>query len=224
MYKKGGLSPLTGKAVTKITDKPAPRRSQSERVAETRARILAATTAYIDEHGFHQTSLQRVAQAAGVTVGAVQHHFASKADLLAAVLVDGFQRLTFSLEEVEFAGAALEDRIALFIDHSWKHCNSSLYQSNLHILLGMRKEDTGNFEHWIEETLGHVVQQGFDLLQRIFSDVKLSESEYFDILVFCFSSLTGIALLSRISQMPERVDSDLNQLKKLLLLRFNAAR
>jgi len=197
------------------------RRSQSERLAETRARILAATTSYIDEYGFHQTSLQRVAKAAGVTVGAVQHHFASKADLLAAVLEQGFQSLSFDLEQAQTEGAAMEERISLFVELSWKHCNSPQYQSNLHILLGMRKEAAVNFEHWLKQALGQLVQQGFSLWLRMFSDVKLSEAEHINIMLYCFSSLSGTALLARISQSQERIDSDLRELKKLLLLRFS---
>jgi len=197
------------------------RRTQSERLAETRARILAATTAYIDEQGFHQTSLQRVAKAAGVTVGAVQHHFASKADLLAAVLEQGFQSLSFDLEQAQTEGASMEERISLFVELSWKHCNSPQYQSNLHILLGMRKEAAVNFERWLKESLGHLIKQGFSLWLRMFRDVKLSEAEHINIMLYCFSSLSGTALLARISQSPERVDSDLRELKKLLLLRFS---
>jgi AcrR family transcriptional regulator len=199
------------------------RRTQSERLAETRARILAATTAYIDEHGFHQTSLQRVAQAAGVTVGAVQHHFASKADLLAAVLEAGFGNLSFDLEQAQAVGTGLEERISLFVEQSWKHCNSAQYQSNLHILLGMRKEAGINFEQWLHETLGHLVKQGSSLWLRMFSDIKFNQDEHMNIMLYCFSSLSGTALLFRISQSQERVDSDLRELKKLLLLRFNAA-
>lgn len=206
---------------TSGTDAPKQaRRSQSERLAETRARILRATTACIDEQGFHQTSLQRVARIAGVTVGAVQHHFASKSDLLAAVVEDGFRNLSFDLEQAQVEGASLPERISLFIDQSWKHCNSPQYQSNLHILLGMRKEAAESFEQWLQQSLGQLVGQGFSLWRRMFSEIKLSDAEHLNILLYCFSSLSGIALLSRISQTQERVDNDLSELKKQLLLRF----
>jgi len=197
------------------------RRTQAERLAETRARILTATTAYIDEYGFHQTSLQRVAKAAGVTVGAVQHHFASKSDLLGAVLEQGFQNLSFDLEQAQTENASMEERISLFVELSWKHCNSPQYQSNLHILLGMRKEAAEHFDHWLKEALGQLVQQGFSLWLRMFKDVILSEAEHINIMLYCFSSLSGTALLARISQSQERIDSDLRELKKLLLLRFS---
>lgn len=218
---KAGMSPLTGKP---LPPRPAARRTQAERLAETRARIISATVAYIDDHGFHQTSLHQVARAAGVTVGAVQHHFASKHGLLTAVVEESFQQLTESLRLLAFQGLGLEQRIALFVDQCWAFCNSARYQASLQILLGIRNEEEQMaetpFEQWINQTLGHVAGEGFELWRQVFNDVAFDEAEHFDILVYIFSSLSGSALLSRISQHPARVESDLRELKKLLLLRF----
>jgi AcrR family transcriptional regulator len=210
-------SPLTGKALQQRQ----PRRTQAERLAETRARIIAASVAYIDERGFHQASLQQLARAAGVTVGAVQHHFNSKNELLSAVVEESFQQLTESLLDLDFAGRPLPERIDLFVEHCWQFCNSPRFQASLQILLGIRNEGVQDFEHWVNDTLGHVASEGIDLWLKVFHDIPLAEEEHFDILLFLFSSLSGSALLHRISQMPERIQSDLTQLKQLLELRFN---
>ncbi|MCE7003226.1 TetR/AcrR family transcriptional regulator [Kibdelosporangium philippinense] len=50
----------------------------------TRARIGNAALAQFSQHGYAGTSLRMVAEAAGVSVGLVQHHFGTKADLRAA--------------------------------------------------------------------------------------------------------------------------------------------
>jgi AcrR family transcriptional regulator len=50
----------------------------------TRARIGNAAMAQFAVHGYVGTSLRMVAEAAGVSVGLVQHHFGTKADLRAA--------------------------------------------------------------------------------------------------------------------------------------------
>lgn len=63
---------------------PAPRRTQQQRREETRQRLLDATIDCLVEHGFAGTTTQRVQERAGVSRGALLHHFASKADLLAA--------------------------------------------------------------------------------------------------------------------------------------------
>ena len=63
-----------------------PRRSQEQRRAETRRRILDATVLCLQEYGYIGTTTVRVVERAGVTRGALAHHFASKADMVAAAV------------------------------------------------------------------------------------------------------------------------------------------
>lgn len=62
------------------------RRTQADRTAATRASLIAAARTLFAEHGYADVGTERVAQAAGVTRGALYHQFADKADLFAAVL------------------------------------------------------------------------------------------------------------------------------------------
>jgi len=202
--------------------KPA-RRTQAERLAETREKIIAATVAYIDEKGFHQATMQRVAKKAEVTVGAVQHHFPSKTELLTAVVEDNFKQLAKNLQHLDLEGSSLESRISQFVDASWEFCNSSRYQSGLQILLGMREEMWSNYESWLGSALGKVMAGSFAMWNRLYRDFDLSDDERVDILLYIFSSLSGTALLFRISQDSHRVERDLHELKLLLGLRFKAS-
>ncbi|MDX2233575.1 MAG: helix-turn-helix domain-containing protein [Hyphomonadaceae bacterium] len=59
--------------------------SQSERRQETRARLIAAARACFVEDGYDAAALDRIVVLAGVSKGALYHHFASKQDLFAAV-------------------------------------------------------------------------------------------------------------------------------------------
>jgi len=53
---------------------------------DTRTRLLDAAARLLVEHGYHQTGMEEIARAAGVSRQAVyQGHFASKADLLLAL-------------------------------------------------------------------------------------------------------------------------------------------
>lgn len=54
------------------------------RSAETRARLLDATIDCLHEFGYHQTSTVLVTERAGVSRGAMLHHFPTKADLMMA--------------------------------------------------------------------------------------------------------------------------------------------
>ncbi|AFR46848.1 TetR/AcrR family transcriptional regulator [Gordonia sp. KTR9] len=60
-------------------------RASAEAAAETARAVLAAATDQFAERGFADVSLDDVAEAAGVTRGAVYHHFRNKAALFAAV-------------------------------------------------------------------------------------------------------------------------------------------
>jgi AcrR family transcriptional regulator len=66
------------------------RRTQAERRAETRGRLLASARRTFARHGYHATSLDRVSENAGCTKGALYDHFGSKAGLFLALLDEQF--------------------------------------------------------------------------------------------------------------------------------------
>lgn len=61
------------------------RRTQAERSAETREALIAAARPLFAAAGFAEASLEVIVRAAGVTRGALYHHFADKTELFAAV-------------------------------------------------------------------------------------------------------------------------------------------
>jgi AcrR family transcriptional regulator len=67
------------------------RRTQAERSAETSEALIAAARTLFAAHGYADVSLETIVRTAGVTRGALYHHFADKTELFAAVFeqVDG---------------------------------------------------------------------------------------------------------------------------------------
>src|SRR4051794_22424756 len=61
-------------------------RTQQERSAAMRRRLLDATVESLVDHGYAGTTTTRVTQIAGVTRGAQVHHFPTRADLVAAAV------------------------------------------------------------------------------------------------------------------------------------------
>ena len=63
-----------------------PRRTQEERSASTRARLLDATVECLTTYGYAGTTTPRIAEMAGLTRGAQVHHFGSKHELMSAAM------------------------------------------------------------------------------------------------------------------------------------------
>lgn len=55
---------------------------------QTQLRILDAAYALFMEQGYHGTSMRQIAERAGITMGGVYNHFASKEEIWEAVLLD----------------------------------------------------------------------------------------------------------------------------------------
>ena len=89
------------------------RRSQAERRAETRGQLLAAARQLFAERGFAETGTPDIVAAAGVTRGALYHHFADKTALFAAVVEAEHAAVA---ESIEAAGDAMpEDPVAALL-------------------------------------------------------------------------------------------------------------
>nr|WP_312867537.1 TetR/AcrR family transcriptional regulator [Amycolatopsis pithecellobii] len=65
---------------------PRGHRTQAERREQTRTALLDATIECLIELGYARASMQEICARAGVSKGAVQHHFSDKAELMAAAV------------------------------------------------------------------------------------------------------------------------------------------
>lgn len=90
-------------------------RSRRERQAETRQRLLEVGSVEFLEHGYQGTSLERIAEAAGYSKGAVYSNFAGKEELVLAVLDAHFlHRLDDLQARVAAAPVNVQDRLVAF--------------------------------------------------------------------------------------------------------------
>jgi AcrR family transcriptional regulator len=61
---------------------------EPSRGVRTRNKILRAAYSLFLENGFHGTPMREIAQRAGIAVGGIYNHYASKEDIFLAVLID----------------------------------------------------------------------------------------------------------------------------------------
>jgi AcrR family transcriptional regulator len=188
------------------------RRTHAERTAETRARIMGAVVESIAEVGFKRSTAAEIARRAGVTWGAVQHHFGGKEGILAAVLEDSFDRFARRLGDVPAQGASLERRVALFVERAWDHFSSPHFRSTFEILQHYAGE-AGN--GWQDEMLAAWNR----IWAGIFADAPLSKRRRVTLQHYTIACLTGLASLLRFQAPSPRVLEDELRLLEETLVR-----
>lgn len=90
--------------------------TRKEQLARTRERLLDATVECLVTHGYAHTTTQRIQDAAGVSRGALLHHFGSKTDLLVAAIHHiadiRFTSISGTLEQLEDGPDSLRRMVA----------------------------------------------------------------------------------------------------------------
>ena len=193
------------------------RRTQAERTAETRRRILEAVVESIAEVGFQRTTATEIARRAGVTWGAVQHHFGAKGGILEAVLEDTFERFEARLGDIP-VDAPLARRVTLFVERAWQHFSSPHFRSTFEILLHHGKGEGGEVPpHW-QETMFRAFDRVFE---RLFSDSGLPRRERAALHQYAVAQLVGLAALGMLDEPRPRA-AQLALLEKTLLAELGA--
>jgi AcrR family transcriptional regulator len=84
MNSKSAIAERPG--MTKLA--PKPRRSQADRSAATRAKVIEAARDVLCAQGYSGATMHAIRDAAGMSLGAIQHQFPTKAKIMAAVAAE----------------------------------------------------------------------------------------------------------------------------------------
>ncbi len=189
-------------------------RTHAERSAATRTAILAAVSESVAEVGFARTTAAEIARRAGVTWGAVQHHFGGKDGMLTAVLEESFNRFVEQVESVPREGP-LEKRVSLFIDRAWEHYSSAHYRSTLEILQHFRtREDVQEAPAWS----AIMAKAWSEIWREIFHDAPVTRQGHTLLARYALATLAGFANLLLLSgDHADSLVADLDLLKRLLM-------
>ena len=118
----------------------AERRTQAERRAATRSRVLDATIDCLVTRGYANTSTRHIAARAGVTLGALQHHFSGKVDLMAAAVTTLGDRMSDEfMTEAQLVGDYSE-RIGQLLERVWQAHRGPLFTAALELWVAARTD------------------------------------------------------------------------------------
>jgi len=100
---------------------------QARKALATRERILGALIELINESGLAGATSSQIAHRAGITWGAVQHHFGNKDEIMVAILHRAQDIYLSQLSGAKLNEGPIEARINRFVDTVWEHYRSDLY-------------------------------------------------------------------------------------------------
>lgn len=94
------------------------REPQQDRSRVTRERLLSATVDLLATQGWAATTVAKVAEEAGVSRGAAQHHFPTREALFTAVIEQMYETMTAEVGEALADVPAGPDRVAAVVDQA----------------------------------------------------------------------------------------------------------
>ncbi|OXM64428.1 MULTISPECIES: TetR/AcrR family transcriptional regulator [Amycolatopsis] len=115
-------------------------RTQAQRREQTRTALLDATIECLVELGYARTSVQEICARAGVSKGAAQHHFADKAELMAAAVAHLTARRTEALSESFADLPSGEEAIPAAIDLLWAGYSGTLAAAATELWIAARTD------------------------------------------------------------------------------------
>lgn len=134
---------------------------------DSRGQILTAAEAIFAVKGFHLTTMEEIAERAGVAKGTVFYNFGSKAELFATVLKDGMQYLMDAMrKEVETDRPPLE-QIASIID---LHVSTLL--ENPGFIAIFSRELSGGLEDGVQQTIHRTRQEYVAFVAALLQEAK----------------------------------------------------
>lgn len=179
-------SAVTGSAPARARRSP---RTQEQRSAETRAKVVRAATECVAELGFRAATMGAIADRAGVSLGAIQHHFGEKDALLDAVLEAAIGVLQAGLSDIREQETDPSLRVQLFVRRSAGLLKGPVYRAFIEIQIARSREADEQTDAW-SDYVAAALSQSWQLL---FGDLPIPKRRLEDAQRFTFAVLSGIA-------------------------------
>ena len=151
---------------------------QEQKSERARRTICKATVDCLAELGYAETSINRVVERAGVSKGALQHHFPSKEDLMTSTAGYLLER-PLKHADSTLKDASKQDVRTRVLDVWDRLSNTSAYLALLEILIAARTDKVlyariaTNLNEWIHEVDEHFLPFYGELAKTDRDDLKL---------------------------------------------------
>jgi len=184
---------------------------QAQKTRETREKILNAVISIIQEGGFGSASSSKIAERAGITWGAVQHHFGAKEDILRAIMDLSHEKFIELTSDASIREGSMADRVDRFVDAMWKHYQSDLYFAAMEILLASRGMSQ------VQESIMGMRDSLLGMMRNTFPRSVISDDDIIEALIFTHCVLTGLTIEGALEKTLQNLDRHKRRIKFIML-------
>lgn len=179
---------------------------QAQKSASTRNSILQAALDCFIELGYANTTTAKIAQRAGLSRGAMLHHFPSKGVLVEAAVRYLHQRRIEDFRESIKALGDEDDRISAGIDTYWQHLTSPLFVAFHELCVASRTDP--ELAEILKPAIEEFNQEWYTTARRVFPEWEATGDLFDFAMDLTQHFMEGLAL----NQMTENVEERTNRL------------
>ena len=194
-------------------------RTQAERSERTRELLLDATIECLVELGYARTTVQEICQRAGLSRGAQQHHFTTKAELMTSALQHLFGRLS---DQILAATAELppgQERVEAGIDLLWQAYSGTLSTAAVELWVAARTDpELRRTLLPVDRALGHATLEFY----REIMGAELDDGRLKTLVLLTVNLVRGLALDAMIGGDERRRATLLTEWKTLVAGQFGS--
>lgn len=201
-------------AKTARAGKDTSRRTQEQRSAQSRSALLKSAITCISDLGCEEATVAVIARTAGLSRGAVQHHFGSRNDLLAAV-VDDFGSSLSTAHRIP-PELSLEERLDKAIDLTWSRLKTPHFIAVIHIWLSLKH--TPGMRSSVASKIKQIETDLDAEWQRLFVGGNVAPAKVSSTRRLVLATLRGLALRRLYFTGKAEWSDEMETLKRLALL------
>ena len=178
-------------------------RTQKQRSDETRRTVLDATVASLMDLGFAKTTTLEVQRRAGVSRGALLHHFPAKAELLVAAVRHLAQLRGRELNELAARLPQGGARVEAAIDLLWESFSGPLFKVAMELRAAARTDP--EFRDVLVEVERELRSRIIDQSRRLFGAEVASRPQFEDALDLTLHIMMGVAMSATLHGEERRI-------------------
>ncbi|MCA1655069.1 MAG: TetR/AcrR family transcriptional regulator [Pseudonocardiaceae bacterium] len=192
-------------------------RTQAERSERTRELLLDATIECLVELGYAHTTVQEICQRAGLSRGAQQHHFTTKAELMTSALQHLFARLSAQIRAATAQLPPGPERLDQGIDLLWLAYSGTLSTAAVELWVAARTDaELRRGLLPVDRALGHATLEFY----REIVGAGVDDGQLESLLLLTVNLVRGLALDAMIGGDPKRRTALLAGWKSLVLEQY----